>query len=113
MCGGGGEHRWEVDDGLDEFRRCVECSIWCEKCNRVVEEVDGDGRCEECSRPVKCENCGRRERGRTWFPDYGLDEFGMCSNCTIKCANCNKAVYGYDDDLDDQDLCEDCRNVHL
>ena len=32
--------------------------------------------------------------------NYWLDEFGMCRSCTIKCANCNKAVQ-YDDDLDD------------
>ena len=68
---------------------------------RDVEEVDGNGRCNMCSSPVKCENCGRLELGRTWFPDYyGHDEFGMCRKCTIKCANCNKAVQ-YDDDLDD------------
>merc|ERR1711907_130505 len=47
---------WEVDDGLDNYDRCNECSIWCEQCQNDVESVDEFGNCHAtCSFAAECE----------------------------------------------------------
>ena len=109
MCGGGGEHRWEVDDGLDNFDRCNECSIWCEACQNDVEAVDEFGHClENCSYAAECVECGCMTVG--WKYDDGLDDYDRCFDCSIKCETCLQGMRSADD-LDDQFNCESCAKL--
>ena len=109
MCGGGGEHRWEVDDGLDNYNRCVDCSVWCIECEHEVEAVDEFGHClENCSYAAECVECGCMTPG--WEYDTGLDELGRCVECSVDCAICNEAVHSIDD-LDDQFHCKSCAEL--
>ena len=47
---------WEYDTGLDDFGRCVDCSVDCEICNeavRTIDELDDFNRCESCAKLMK------------------------------------------------------------
>ena len=104
-----GEHRWDWDDGLDIYDRCVECSIWCEECDHEAEAVDEFGHClRYCSQAAPCKNCGRMTEG--WRYDDGLDDHDRCLDCSIQCEICLQAMRSTDD-LDDQLNCEICAKL--
>lgn len=109
-------------DDSDELREdsegdliCVECSIVCESCDRVVHNDDGrsanDGSwyCDHCS--FSCDRCG--DYGHN-DDRYSVGNDTWCLGCyeshTFHCVVCSESYSDNDSSyyVNDDTLCEDC-----
>lgn len=101
-CHGCGEE--SCPECLNDVNYCTRCYRKCEDCGDWTSTDDlSDDRCPDCQNP-SCANCGLMVDDE----DSDLDEDWECIRCAgRRCAHCNERRWS--DTLDDNGVCEDCR----